>query len=778
VNARPLLPPRRVLGFLLLAFAAACQDAPPTGPGMPLPQFDVSEARFGAGNPDFFFASPLAAMPSAGDAGFEVGAAHGALVPYVRICETDGASGPAGCTADVTAAVTGSPSGLAMRFDAGAELYQVNWSTSQLDESLDYRIEVWGVAFETDAERAELLALTFPADDPLLPGRPRWLFGWRDIANSPSVANCAGSEAFCLINYGRNVPVKVRIEDFVLCPVTRNCAVQFVAAGVDANLEAILGSGTSTAQLFIPGQPGTDFALGFEPCSPAETAAAKAFIAIPTFGPCLKTVTTGSSVTLSEAAVLSYCLDLDALDIESQLAVPASQHDRVGIHHFNTGGSPTGEILNVEAWPHVAPACGAPTSGGFASAESPKGLVQLAQAAGRQILSLFGPEPVVALDIGGGGEGFKFESFFMLGLPTKFEYEVAGDGFQRGIAGSAHTLRAKATDVDGNPVWGARVGWSVISSPGGDASVATSPVLTGIDGIAQTTVTLSSADGDNVFHATGLGIADDREIGCTLLGGPLGGASCNGPRATYDPFQPHAPALLGGVQVIPEGTRLPFTVYGCAPGRGTATPNGVLAAGEWDCALSKTFPVSLSGGSAQATLLWMNDDTRFYVAVRVPGSFRENALRIDWDNDGDAPVGTAEGGAYAATREPGDDVWELLPPSGAADRFIDVSCSGSSQAGCGSNDSAFGGAMQTVAGFDNTSGGFTVYEMSHPLTTTDACTNSDPRKGCGALLGGAIDLRSAEGDSRGFFVTLRNGSGAQGNTQWPGFLQYMRVVIK
>jgi hypothetical protein len=335
----------------------------------------------------------------------------------------------------------------------------VNWSTSSLNRGREYRIEIWGVAFSTPAEREALLAVTFPEDDLLLPGRPRWLFGWRDIDNAPSVANCSGSEPFCLVNYGRNLPLKVRIEDFVLCPLARNCAVQFVRAGVDANLEAILDDDfASSAQLFIPGQPGTDFPLGFEPCSDEEEASVRAFSAIPTFGPCIKTVTVGSPVELTEPAIMSYCIDIYATELMSQLAVPASQHDLVGIHHFSTGGNPSGAIRSMEAWPHAAPLCEEPTSGGFASTESPKGLMELAQAAGKRILSLFGPEPVVALDIGGGGEGWKLWSFYMLGLPTKFEYETAGDGSQTGVVGAQHTLRAKATDLNGDPVWGARVG--------------------------------------------------------------------------------------------------------------------------------------------------------------------------------------------------------------------------------------------------------------------------------------------------------------------------------
>jgi hypothetical protein len=82
--------------------------------------------------------------------------------------------------------------------------------------------------------------------------------------------------------------------------------------------------------------------------------------------------------------------------------------------------------------------------------------------------------------------------------------------------------------------------------------------------------------------------------------------------------------------------------------------------------------------------------------------------------------------------------------------------------------------MNTYAAFNN-SGGETVYEMSHPLTTSDMCTLIG-RKGCSSKF--PIDLNASAGDTRGFFLTLRLGSGAQGNTQWPGFLDYLMITIK
>nr|NIP60835.1 hypothetical protein [Gemmatimonadota bacterium] len=255
IPRRRLLPPRGIAALLFVSFLFACQDTPTNTPDVPGPQFDISEARFGDGNPDFFFAAPLAETPQSGDKNFDDGAANETLVPAVRVCVTADADGDdqdpevpdgniedhTGCVEDVTATVTGSDTGLPMTFNADTELFQVNWKTDLLDPVKEYRIEVWALEFPTE-DRQDFEAITFPSDHSLLADQPRWLFGWRDIDDSPNSASCDGTEEFCLINYGQTLPVKVRIEDFVFCPVSRNCAVQFVPSGEDAVLQALVGA--------------------------------------------------------------------------------------------------------------------------------------------------------------------------------------------------------------------------------------------------------------------------------------------------------------------------------------------------------------------------------------------------------------------------------------------------------------------------------------------------------------------------------------------------------
>ena len=538
---------RAIAGVVALGFLVACQDsrlgdAPVSGPS-----FHISEARFGGGNPDLFFAAPLAANPEPGDPNFDVGRANGLLVPHIRICETEGAPTPAGCVRDVTLQVTGLATGLAMSFSPSTELYQVNWPTTALLPLRSYRIEVWGLAYSTPAEKAAL--------------DPRWLFGWRDVSNSPNASNCTGSEAFCQITYGQTIPVKVRIEQSVFCPVTKNCAVQFVAAGTNANLQAQLSpsTGAPSAQLFVPGQAGTNFALAFEPCTAAEDAAVSNAVDIPTYGPCVKTVTnfTGS---LATPAIVSLCDELDP----SGFGLPHTQEHQLSLHHI------TNDLTRVTALPE-AWQCVPPTSGIVAN-DAPKTLLRFASA----VLRLVTPTPLIAatsmIDRGGGGQTDELASFFKLALPAKFEYQLASDARQSGVAGAPHVLRAKVTDLLGEGVKNARVRWRAVTPPNEDATVLGSappgPTLTDAAGIAQNTVQLSSVSGFNVFHAFGRGIADNRATGCTIP--PSTPASCNGPRTTFDPFMPfHVPEFdPSGVELpvdIAEGTRLRFTVLGRVP---------------------------------------------------------------------------------------------------------------------------------------------------------------------------------------------------------------------
>jgi hypothetical protein len=725
---------------LAILFLAACRVEDSTRPrvfdlGVPSP--GISDGSSG-GNSEFFFYPPLTANP-AGHPNFDAGGSNPGLSPYVVICELANPSDPNDCAAVVTP--PGNNGGISLTYDASAESYRNNWKTSNsnLNSARLYRIEVFAVPVTNRLGVDASFINSFR-------------YGYRDVDpdDGPPVSACAG-QAFCKINNGSNVAIKVRIEQFASCPVTRTCASQFVASNQEANLQLPSGN-----LIQIPAQGGTNFFINFDRCSPAEEAAVDAAIDLPTFGPCFKTSTPFTG-TLSDPALISICQPLDFIPAEY-----LAQKDQITLHHFDTGGDPDGPILGVEALPeaHYCP----PTSSSHARARGPLGvLARVASGA----LSLFAPKPLyattVALDVGGGGRTRVLGSLFKLALPGKFEFLNAADAVRVAGTGSVVTLQAKVTDLEGTPILGARVRWNVASSPGGGASLgAPTTVYTDASGVAQVALTLSTQPGSNIVHATGNGIADDRGNVC----GAGANEPCNGPRqigeqfGPFDPFIPlnhHLDGVLGDDAVaIATGTRLPFTVIGCAPGFGTPNAiDGVLAPGEWSCAQSVQFPVSLSGGSTTATLFWMNDATHMHFAVSVPGSGRDNSLRFDWDNNGNS-AGLAQG-----SREVGDDIWEFKPPAGTADKYIDAKCSNSSQSGCGVTDN-----NHTAAGFRNDLGGVTVYELSHPLKTNEVKS------------GISVDIGAAAGQTLGYFITLRMGSGAQGNTQWPGFLKYRAITIK
>ncbi len=731
---------RIVAGVLCLGLVVACQDAPPAVAPLSGTSFHISEARTG-GNSDLFFGTPLAANPQPGDANFDVAGSNGALLPFVRVCETDGAPSAAGCVTDVTLQVTGSATGLAMSYGAGSELYSTNWQTKQLVVGTDYRVEIWGIGFSTAAEKAAL-------DE-------RWLFGWRDVRNSPSVSACNGTDAFCLINFGQTLPVKVRIEQFVFCPLARNCAVQFVVAGANANLEAQLNasSGAPSAQLFIPGQTGTNFALAFEPCSADEDAAVSGAIDVPTFGPCLKTETNFSG-SLGTPAIISLCDNLDA----SGFGLSEDQKRQLALHHFSNDLSQIQAL--AEAWQ-----CGTATSGVVSAA--PKGALWLAHAVREKVLSWITPRPLMAaaamIDRGGGGQTDEIASFFKLALPAKFVYEFPSDDSQAGVAGASHVLRARVTDLLGAGVTNARVHWLALTPPNDGATVLGSappgPTYTDATGIAQNTVQLSSSAGINVFHAFGRGIADSRATGCTLP--PMTPTSCDGPRATFDPFMPfHVPEFdLSGTEFpvdIPLGTRLRFAVSGCTIGMGTALVDGNFTSAEWACARTYSFSANVSGGSTPAVLYVMNDAANLYLAVRLQRSASDkvNTLQFNFDNNNSWSASGSGAG------ETGDDVLSLDAIS-FKDAYLTLKCTNSSQSSCWSTDVSNSGTNDGSGKFKN-DGVFTTYEVSHPLNTAD----------------NSRDYSLVAPAKVGLFLTLQTGSGATGNTQWPGFRKYQEVTIQ
>ncbi len=573
---------RQILGLIGLVVVVSCQDSAPSDRSPLAPSQDasffISDGRVTGGNPETFWGTPLAQNAQPGDQNFDVGASHALLQPRLRVCELNSLNpdpGVAGCAVDVTQQVTGSATGLLMTYNSGSENYTVGLQTKQLDKAKNYRLEVWGVAFTTAAQKAAL--------------DPRWLFTVRDIANSPSVSACTVTQAFCLIKYGQNIPVKVRIEQFVFCPVDQNCGMQFVTTGTDATLEATLNTSltaltsgpAASAQLHIPAQAGTNFAIAFAPCTASEDAQVSALFDIKTGGPCLKTESLFTG-TLGTPAVISFCDANNAPPDLTAYGFTPSQVSQVVLHHVSD------DLTRIQALPE-AWECSTPTSGQVASANS-TGWLHYARALGNQLLSWAAPKPLYAtattmmLDRGGGGEDPFIGSFFKAALPAKFEYVDPADASQTANTGDLVPVRAKVTDLFGAPIQGVKVHWlAVLTGTDGatvEGTIPAGPILTGADGIANNTATLfADYRGMNVFYAFGRGIADNRELGCNIPPSTSGLAMCNGPRVVpspfaYDPFiplhagPPHNDSGTESPVEVPVGTRLRFEIFG----RGSSPP--------------------------------------------------------------------------------------------------------------------------------------------------------------------------------------------------------------
>jgi hypothetical protein len=278
------------------------------------------------------------------------------------------------------------------------------------------------------------------------------------------------------------------------------------------------------------------------------------------------------------------------------------------------------------------------------------------------------------------------------------------------------------------PVQGATVHFSV------DEGTAT-PVVSGVNGLAAFNWT-ALGGGLHTISASGFG------IGTAATGGPFDSFDASGAYSDQS-------VLLG------TGT-LDFNVYVCDA---TLTPNivdGTVAAGEYP--YSQTFTAKVSGGATAATLWWAYDCGKLYFALEVAADDElANEIVLVFDNDGDGKA------------ELGDDIWSLLKNTKTgqfvlADRYLTTKCLGSKQASCGEDDTLNGGTNDLAGGavsYDNAKG-VTVYEIAHPLTG-DAAHD--------------IQVNLAQGTTLGVYVVLQLGSGAQGNTQYPGFRVYKSIQI-
>jgi len=311
---------------------------------------------------------------------------------------------------------------------------------------------------------------------------------------------------------------------------------------------------------------------------------------------------------------------------------------------------------------------------------------------------------------------------------------VATGAWKLGTLSGAQSASASAA--------GFTVGFTATATPGAATSLAqtgggTAPVGSAI----PLTLTVSDAFGN---------LRDGDAVTWTVTGG---GGSVSGDATTAPDGSAAASWTLGATPGANTATgsvaglQAMFAATGeCFDGWGIANIDGTFGA-EWACASSLDFDANISGGSTPATVYWMNDGSNIYMAVRVLQASldKANSLRIDFDNDGNGSV------------DAGDDVIGYDADLAVAlDMYLDRKCVNRSQSNCGSDDTSFdvGGAVMN-------DGSYTTYELSHPF---------------GGDANGE-DIMKYAGDALGFYLTLRSGNGAQGNTQVPGFRNYYPITI-
>ncbi|MEK6274903.1 MAG: hypothetical protein AABM30_06130 [Actinomycetota bacterium] len=147
-------------------------------------------------------------------------------------------------------------------------------------------------------------------------------------------------------------------------------------------------------------------------------------------------------------------------------------------------------------------------------------------------------------------------------------------------------------------------------------------------------------------------------------------------------------------------------------GYGTATVDGVPAAGEWDAAGRHDFnaplPAELGGGTIPATVYVMNDGQKLYVALRVASASTAGTTSF---------LGAFDNNHSGTLYEQGDEVM-IFERSGPATSFQDGFISPIPNGFCWCIDTAYGGTDEQSGGYTRDAGA-SYYELSHPLDTAD-----------------------------------------------------------
>jgi len=429
-----------------------------------------------AGNPDFFFLSPIFKDPSS-NPNFSAGQFNANLRPTVEVCQLAPLVAPA--TVRLCGATFKTFAAADVTLDRTGELYQVNWDTKSpaLDVNKEYRIRV-------------LLG-------------PNTELGYADIdpvSTGAGLKRVDTGEYIGLVD-GRTLPIKFRIENGAAC-LGGDCDTKTIDLSQGGNV--IL---TSTGdRVDIPAQTnGQPVNVTVQQCPDLN-------IALPLFGRCLR-VTADPPLTtaLVPPATVSLC-SLDPLTLPANHA----QSELVTLHRKDA------EL--VVALPHSTDFCGGTI--GRSHVDAPRNLAERGWRTLRRAADwLFKPAELHAsalvFDVGAGGQTSGF-SDFQFALPAKME--IVGAAAQDVLANTNAPAvpTVYVTDANNQPVAGARVQF-LVTSAGGTITPAGGLVVSNSDGYAALTSWHVGNPDQYTVDASGFGIADPAN---------------NGPGEGFDPFAP------------------------------------------------------------------------------------------------------------------------------------------------------------------------------------------------------------------------------------------------
>jgi hypothetical protein len=317
------------------------------------------------------------------------------------------------------------------------------------------------------------------------------------------------------------------------------------------------------------------------------------------------------------------------------------------------------------------------------------------------------------------------------------------------------------------PVEGARVWFDV----GGG-----SPVYgyTNADGIAYPSAgwTVPTASGLYTATASGLGIGVDPTLASVTLSPP----------PAVGTYQDH----VGNTAVLLQAPKVKFEASVCSDYR------SVLTTPEVDPVYTtkgskQPIPINISGAGSTAYLYTLTDCYNTYFALEVPATQDlQNSLRIVFVDEqtygGPLPTGQFSAVPVAGTLPArSDDMWMIrratkkdTKPVGTwllEDWHVSNDCTGSSkQSECGAYDVPINGepGQNLIPGSDGLAvhevGGATVFEFARRFVAP-----VDPQDFPVPAVGQSVKV--------GFYLVLQMGSGAQGNTEWPGFRLFQPFTI-